>query len=227
MKSVAIDAPVATANMQSTEVFAEQQSRLESAPRTRWIAPSDGDPDVIADILASETDANGLLSLTIELGGGRVRGILLHKLMEELITGELPDDLEAASARAALLYDQLLSLSSSNAAIEAFELATTALATLRLPEIEPYRSRLVAEVPIHATTRTSAYDLIAGRADAIAQTNDGDIVAFDWKSDIAPDDADRSAYRQQLAQYLRAIGARKGAVVYMTVGHLDWITIAP
>ncbi|MBR0780738.1 UvrD-helicase domain-containing protein [Bradyrhizobium iriomotense] len=219
--------PVTTDNLQSAEIFAEEQSRLESTPRTRWIAPSDGDPDEIADILPSAIDADEPLRLTIELEGGRVRGILLHKLMEELITGELPEDLEAASARAALLYDQLLSLSSSDAAIEAVELATTALATLRLPEIEPYRSRLVAEVPIHATTTTSAYDLIAGRADAMAQTKDGDIVAFDWKSDIAPDDANRSAYRQQLAQYLRAIGARKGAVVYMTIGHLDWITIAP
>jgi CRISPR-associated exonuclease Cas4 len=66
--------------------------------------------------------------------------------------------------------------------------------------------------------------LIAGRADALAKSGDESVVAFDWKSDVAPKDADRSAYRQQLGQYLHVIGARRGAVVYMTSGRIEWIT---
>jgi hypothetical protein len=39
-------------------------------------------------------------------------------------------------------------------------------------------------------------------------------VVFDWKSDVAPLDADGGAYRQQLGQYLHVLGAQRGAIVY-------------
>ena len=66
--------------------------------------------------------------------------------------------------------------------------------------------------------------MIAGRADAISQAEDGSTVVFDWKSDVTPREADRATYRQQLGQYLHAIGAKRGAVVYMTSGRVDWIS---
>jgi len=33
-----------------------------------------------------------------------------------------------------------------------------------------------------------------------------------------------AVYRQQLGQYLHVIGAKRGAIVYMTSGRLDWVT---
>ena len=221
-----IASPGATENLQSVEFFAEEQSRLAASPSIRWIRPSDGDPDVIAEQLSSEAcDEEPLRPLPI-LEGGRIRGILLHKLMEELVTGELDESLEATTSRAALLRDQLFSVSSSGAPLDATELARTAVKTLRLPDIITFRGQLIAEVPIHAIASTGPDHLIAGRADAIAQADDGSMVVFDWKSDIAPKEVDRSAYRQQLAQYLHATGAQRGAVVYMTPGRVEWVALA-
>lgn len=74
-------------------------------------------------------------------------------------------------------------------------------------------------------TASAPDDLVGGRADAIAWDDDGAVV-FDWKSDVAPGEGDFSAYRQQLGHYLRATGSRRGAIVYMTSGRADWVTLA-
>ena len=41
--------------------------------------------------------------------GGRMRGVILHKLMEELMTGELEERLDDVKSRAAFLLEQLTS----------------------------------------------------------------------------------------------------------------------
>jgi CRISPR-associated exonuclease Cas4 len=140
------------------------------------------------------------------------------------VTGELEESLHDVTSRAKFLLDQLVGARFPGDPPDADELATTALRTLKLPEIKPYRNSLTAEVPIYGAAPTRPNQLIAGRADAVAQSEDGGTVVFDWKSDIAPKDAERAAYRHQLGQYLHVIGARRGAVVYMTSGRLDWIT---
>ena len=214
--------PTPVTNLQSPQVFAEEQSRIDASPRVRWIKPSDGDPDVITERLSSDMGEGDPLRDAVPIEGGRLRGVLLHKLMEELISGELKDDLEVVTCRSLELRDQLASISTTSAAIDGGELAATALRTLRLPDVHEYRGRLVAEVPIYACVGD---DLISGRADAIAYNDDGRIV-FDWKSDVAPKQAEFAAYRNQLGQYLRAIGAHRGAIVYMTTGQVDWVTPA-
>jgi len=138
------------------------------------------------------------------------------------LTGELEESLEAVTLRARILCDQLASGSSDNP-LDVDELGNTALRTLQLPDIEPFRDGLVAEVPIHGVAPVGPDHLIAGRADAMAQAHDGSRVVFDWKSDVSPEASERTTYRQQLAQYLHAIGAQRGAVVYMTTGHVDWV----
>jgi CRISPR-associated exonuclease Cas4 len=54
------------------------------------------------------------------------------------------------------------------------------------------------------------HELIVGRADAVAWAENGSQVAFDWKSDVAPNDAERTAYAHQLRQYLHVISAKRG-----------------
>jgi hypothetical protein len=34
-------------------------------------------------------------------------------------------------------------------------------------------------------------------------------------------------YANQLGQYLQLLGACRGAIVYMTSGHIDWVTAPP
>jgi CRISPR-associated exonuclease Cas4 len=212
-------------NQQSEEVFAAEQLQLvEASPNIRWIRPSDGDPDLVPIQMPTEPGQEEPLGPPPTVEGSRTRGVVLHKLMEELITGELNENLGATVSRARRLLEQLASAPPDGGnAIDADEMANTALRTLRLPEIEAFKSQLMAEIPIYGTAPTGPHQLIAGRADAVAQSVDGSRVAFDWKSDVAPTDADRTAYRQQLGQYMHLIGAHRGAVVYMTSGRIDWL----
>ena len=217
--------PTGIENRQSAEMFAAEQWRLEAAsPAIRWIRPSDGDPDVVPIQIPSGPGEDEPVQPSPSIEGGRMRGVLLHKLMEELVTGELEESLHDVTSRAKLLLDQLVGPRFPGDPPDAEELATAALRTLKLPEIKPYRNTLTAEVPIYGAAPTRPNQLIAGRADAVAQSEDGDTVVFDWKSDVAPKRAERSAYRQQLGQYLHVIGARRGAVVYMTSGQVDWVS---
>jgi CRISPR-associated exonuclease Cas4 len=218
-------APAAIVNHQTAQVFAEEQLRLEGAFRhVRWIRPSDGDPDVVPIQLPSSLSDNEPLQPTAEIEGSRVRGIILHKLMEELLIGELDVAPDAVRGRARLLRDQLASAANPNSSPDPEELANTALRTLTLRELELFRDKLIPEVPIYGTASQVMDELIAGRADAVALLQEGRKVVFDWKSDVNPSDAERVAYRQQLHQYLHVVGARCGAIVYMTSGHVDWIT---
>jgi CRISPR-associated exonuclease Cas4 len=216
--------PNSTENRQTAEVFAAEQASLEQAsPPIRWIRPSDSDPDVIPIQISNASGEDEPLQSSTSIEGGRMRGVLLHKLMEELVTGELEEIVDAATSRARLLLDQLVGPTPGNRP-DPEELANTALRTIQLPEIEPFRTTLTAEVPIYGAAPGGPDRLIGGRADAVARAEDGSRVVFDWKSDIAPKEADRAAYRQQLGQYLHVIGAQRAAVVYMTSGRLDWIT---
>jgi CRISPR-associated exonuclease Cas4 len=220
-----ITASVALENQQSADRFAAEQSRLEEAsPTIRWIRPSDADPDVVPIQILTESDEGEPLQPSLAVEGGRSRGVILHKLMEELLTGELDESTDAATSRARLLLEQLAAASPASNRPEAKELANTALRTLQLPEIKPLRNQLTAEMPIYSAVSGKPDHLIVGRADAVAQSEDGSKIVFDWKSDISPKTAERAAYRQQLGQYLHALGAERGAVVYMTSGRVDWIT---
>jgi CRISPR-associated exonuclease Cas4 len=214
----------AVENKQTEQVFAEEQTRLNSAfHRIHWIRPSDSDPDVIpVQLHMSLADEEPLQALPIE--GSRIRGIVLHKLMEELLTTELPAILEDTTARAKVLLDQLASTAASGSSHDPKELATTAVRTLMLKDLNPFRDRLLPEVPVYGTASESMDKLIGGRADAVGWSEDGTKVAFDWKSDVAPDDGQRAAHAQQLAQYLHVIRAKRGAVVYMTSGRVHWVT---
>jgi CRISPR-associated exonuclease Cas4 len=84
----------------------------------------------------------------------------------------------------------------------------------------------VLEVPIYGVAPARIDGMVAGRADAVARADNGDLGVFDWKSDVAPSDTTRLAYREQLGWYLHVLGAKHGAVVYMTSGHVDRI-VAP
>ncbi|MFX8370069.1 hypothetical protein ABTL62_19630, partial [Acinetobacter baumannii] len=44
----------------------------------------------------------------LPVGAGRVRGLILHKLMEEMLTGELAEEMPVVAARARVLMTQLI-----------------------------------------------------------------------------------------------------------------------
>ena len=81
-----------SANAQTRELFeAEQIQIANSVKPIRWILPSAGDPEIVQ----FETDAGIGMEQSIDsaalVAGGSIRGIILHKLMEEILSGELEE----------------------------------------------------------------------------------------------------------------------------------------
>jgi exodeoxyribonuclease-5/CRISPR-associated exonuclease Cas4 len=157
------------------------------------------------------------------VGAGALRGNVLHKLMEELLNGELPSVREQAIQRAAELLDQLQPVVDDQdqaGGPDPVEMATTALRTLGLTELAPFISRLVPEIPLWAA---SPPRFLAGRADAVMMEADRIALVVDWKSDVNPDAAAQGAHAAQLRDYLVVTGAKRCAVVYMSSGHISWV----
>ena len=215
--------PPDAANLQSRAQFASEQAEVERAfAPLRWIRPSDGDPDVVSfeasSVAAWEHSAERVL-----VRGGAIRGVILHKIMEEFVTGELKVEADAVRARSQRLLQEL-SGAAAAPDIDLAELAETALRTWRLPEVAEHREGLVAEVPIYGRLSGDDLRLVAGRADAVVYASSKPRIVFDWKSDVAPDTSARASYAGQIAQYANILGAERGAVVYMSLGQVQWVS---
>lgn len=213
----------ATENHQTVEVFAAERERVDaSAPQIVWTNPSDHDPDRAIDttdaFVIGEKDEG---VATVE-GAGSLRGNVLHKLMEELLTGELSTQQDAILDRASVLLRQLVSLlpEADRRLPDPKELAATALRTIMLPALKPLIGVLVPEYALWAADQST---YLSGRADAVAFDGDRISCVIDWKSDISPSPAVHSEYARQLSDYLEATDAPMGAIVYMTPGQVVWI----
>lgn len=104
------------------------------------------------------------------------------------------------------------------------EIAATTARTLALPEIAALRSSLVPEWPIYAMLAGPPEPTaLAGRIDAMVIENGKPTIVLDWKSDVAPTELDMREHAGQLSDHLRAAGAPRGAVVYMTTGVIRWV----
>ena len=210
-------------NEQTDAIFFAEGERITaaSAPIT-WDRPSERDPDRSADLLGGfvvDLASDGQRVV----GAGALRGNVLHKLMEELLNGEQPSVPEKLAQRAAELLGQLQPIVDDDfdrAGPDPVELAITALRTFGLPELAPFIKKLVPEIPLWAA---SPPRFLAGRADAAAAEGDRIVLVIDWKSDVNPDATAQGAHAAQLRDYLRVTGAERGAVVYMSAGHVSWI----
>lgn len=210
-------------NTQAADTFNEQQEAIAAkAQPVRWRVPSDADFDraPILEEMANDI-ADAPMTPTI-IGAGRFRGLVLHKLMEEVLNGETPDDGEALEARARTLTGELAAQSEAIPTLpDANEMAGAVLRTLALPDVAKARARLVPEWSVYA--ELGPHELLAGRADAIAYDASGRAeIVFDWKSDINPTEAVIAEHASQLTAYLTATGAPRGALVYMSKGLIRW-----
>jgi len=211
-------------NEQSRERFAaEAQTVAVAAPPLRWRRPSDHDSDRAERFESTAQALDDAFVFVEPIGAGQLRGIVLHKLMEEFLTGELAeDDAAIVQHRARELLQQLMTeITRSALAPDVSELAATALRTLHSPVIAELRPCLVAEVPVWSNSASDTY--LAGRADAVAVADGAVSVVIDWKSDVAPSAKERASYVGQLTDYLVATGALKGALVYMSIGEIVWV----
>ena len=164
---------------------------------------------------------------------GAARGMVLHKLLEEVLTGETVGHADALCRRAGELLLQIGLEDSHDSHHRAFarlraELARCVLRTLALPQIAALESRLLPEVPLYAR-RVDATDLAltAGIADAVALDEAGHIdVIIDWKSDHSPAKHTLAVYRRQMRGYLRCARARLAMLVFLSTMRIERVTVS-
>jgi hypothetical protein len=139
--------------------------------------------------------------------------------MEEVLTGELVEEVGRLASRARELVAELVRNPDDGDALpDADEIATTAWRTLQLPDIAALRERLTPEWSVRSNPTA-----LTGRIGAIAYNGDRAEVVVDWKSDVDPSDADIRLHAGQLEDYLRTTGAPRGMLVYMTPRVVRWV----
>ncbi len=217
-----IPTPPTESNKQTRDIFLnEQESVAAASPAIRWVRPSDDDPDkrFIEIDTRIEVDSEDDPPVSGQIPGSATRGGVLHKLIEEVLTGELLEMESDLTARADALLSQL-GIPAGPTRPDPGEMAGVLLRALALNGVAEHRNELVPEFAIYSAEGDI---LTTGRADAVAFSDGKPSLVFDWKSDVSPTDADRQTYAGQLLKYMTAIGATRGAVVYLTLRELDWV----
>jgi hypothetical protein len=208
-------------NPQTREVFEVDATAIAArTTRLTWVRPSDHDADrmPVGELVAMELGDPPETGLPV--GPGRIRGLVLHKLIEEILTGEVEETLTALARRAGILTLQL----ATDDGASKDEIAATALRALRLPGIAELRATLVPELTLFGSTAEGNIEtVLSGRADAIAFGDGTASVVVDWKSDVAPSTEDIQLHAGQLRDYLASANAPRGALVYMTSGTVYWV----
>lgn len=212
-------------NEQTAEAFAnEQRTIMQSIRQISWIRPSLDDLDrvPVSDLLVNDNEEG--TETPLATGAGRLRGLILHKLMEEVLTHEILDEPAQLVARAGQLLTELANAEATRGTLpEPAELGNTISRTLAIPEIADLRPCLVAEMPIYGTSPDSDSSAVAGRADAIFVEDGAATIVIDWKSDVAPSDEDIALHAAQLRVYMGAIKVNRGALVYLSTGRVHWL----
>jgi exodeoxyribonuclease-5 len=213
-------------NVQTRATFAAEAEAI-AARQTRltWLAPS-RDESAAWTVLQEEeagiwtssaADRPHELGTAARIQGGRERGLILHKLMEEVLTGETDGVQAALAERAAEL---IRALGDPATALSADELAGCVVRTLALPDIAALQSDLLAEFPVYAAHAVDGEETATvGVADALTLTAEGRPgIVVDWKSDVAPDPQTLDHYRAQVRAYIDMTSAERGLIVLMTSG---------
>jgi exodeoxyribonuclease-5 len=156
--------------------------------------------------------------------GSRARGLILHKLLEEVLMGETDEDEAALVNRAVQLKTEVQELPGAHE-LDPLEAAQTVRRGLRLGDILLIRHKLIPEFPILDSRYVANEELITqGVADAVVVDPDGQIsVVVDWKSDVNPSSAIISSYRAQLMAYLQSTRAKLGILVFLTSGTTETV----
>lgn len=228
-------------NQQSAEVFQGEAAAVAAEKRAIvWLAPSrDEDleqplsqeeaPAFFVTSVAGDTHDTGLPSLNIQ--GGRERGLILHKLLEEVLTGELSDKAETLAARAAELARMIGIAVSEDAAqgLSPDEVAAAVRRALSVDAIAAIRSTLVPEFNVYESRMDEGMERVStGIVDAISFNADGGAaMVVDWKSDVDPMPEAVAHYQRQVRSYLEITGTPRGLIVFATTGEVHEVSVTP
>ena len=164
----------------------------------------------------------------ITIKGGRERGLVIHKLLEEVLTGETKESSDTLETRARTLLSEIGVAEADRVekGPHAPELAASVRRALAIPEVVVLRPRLLPEMTIFSAGPAAQETIyIGGIADALALDEGGLVdVVVDWKSDIDPAIAVVELYREQVRDYLAATGSKEGLLVFVTSGRVERVT---
>ena len=221
-------------NHQDRETFAAEAEQIVRSTRIiEWRQPSRHE---MSDQEAAVAVADAAVFAEEEVEkpevlGGPLRGLILHKLIEEVLTGETAEDLKSLNARSAELLVQRGETPAEDPSegLAPNELAQVIVNTLSLPEVSAVRDRLRAEFPVFGyhldDGEPEKQNALFGVSDAVAIGSKGEVdVVIDWKSDVDPSNATRDKYRGQLRDYMGVLQAPRGLVVYMSLGQVAEIS---
>lgn len=232
-----IDALGSASNNQTRESFAaEAKAITDRQVRLTWLAPSRDEnatgkvpQQVEASIWTSSNDGpSAEFQPLVSVQGGRERGLILHKLMEEILTGETDDSRSTLVTRAEELIRATGKIPAVDpaAGLAPEELADCVARTLALPQIAALRPSLLAEFTVYAIRgEHTVLVATAGVADALTLNDGRPAVIIDWKSDVNPNPQSIEHYRSQVRTYLDVTGAERGLIVLMT--NRTVITVMP
>ena len=213
-------------NESHTTLIRVAPSRGESEPLDSELKPSDEVWTEEENIEVSDSAIEIVEPQNIK--GSKDRGLILHKLMEEIITGETSEDTTSLKSRAKELIIEcgLEPVEEASEGLSAAELVDCVNRTLAIPEIKQIRSGLCAEVPVYALNKLkNKTEFSVGIADALYLDSDGKAsIVIDWKSDVKPSEKSIQKYTKQVDAYLGIVGVTRGMIVLMTSGKIIEIT---
>lgn len=227
-------------NQQTREGFAAEAAAIaDRHRRLAWLAPSRDEglsgpvltPEAVEIWAAHDARQSDDEAQPPSIQGGRERGLILHKLLEEVLTGETLEGRTELTERAISLIRALgrPAVEDPSQGLSPDELAGCVIRTLALPEIVELRPVLTPELPVYASVLVDEVEqATAGIADAIALGADGNPeVVIDWKSDVQPTPETIAHYRDQVRAYLDMTGAVRGLIVLVTTGEIIAVTPSP
>lgn len=220
-------------NSQTRDLFvSEGQKILAGQKKINWVKPSRDENGVGEAIQAEEriiwSDGGDEPGSAIDeapfIKGGKERGTILHKLLEEVLTGELSDDLVSLTQQARHLIHSIGKAAHTDPSkgLSPEELAACVERVLGLPEITALRPELLAEFPVYGSNEENEIELAAaGIVDAMTVDETGrPKVVIDWKSDVSPASSTIEHYCSQVGTYLKLTGAERGLIVLLTSGKI-------
>jgi exodeoxyribonuclease-5 len=219
------------ANSQTREAFAREAAAIADRHRRLiWMAPSRDEsigspvmqPETPGTIVPEEDDEPAGDGTSADVQGGRERGQIIHKLLEEVLTGETEGDLSVLTERAGVLIGALGQPIVEDPAkgLSSVEIAGCVARSLALPEIAALRPTLVPEFPVYASALVGDVEqATVGVTDATSFAANGKPqVVIDWKSDVDPAPQTIEHYRAQVRNYLETMGVENGLIVLVTSG---------
>ncbi|MCY4000996.1 MAG: UvrD-helicase domain-containing protein [Bacteroidetes bacterium] len=209
------------AQVQSHEEFMAESERIQQiSNRLKWISPSrDEIPtvDVETTFLHEGDSLVDSINPSEIQGKGVIRGLVIHKLMEEVLTGETTSD--QLHPRAEHLIKQIHESMDIQTLIpmDSEEICHRIQRTLELPQISPLLDSLIPECPVYnMMTDGSTKSVVAGIADAVSFSSDGiPELIIDWKSGQI-----ESHHEQQIGAYMSATEIDRGLLVYIDLGQV-------